>query len=170
MAGIRVPGAADRRAVCTVVAYKPHAVSREVIVILGMLQLVEAVLLFMLAGRAIAAILLTVAAFFILIGSMLWPKGCRPSQQCSRRSSRSRNRTDRSRFPRSAPCAPRHAARPAFTTSRDRPPRQHLFGIESAVCSFAIEGVIGRCLQRSLRHHRRARHHCAAYHHSTQFR
>jgi hypothetical protein len=58
----------------TVVAYKPHSVTREVIVICGLLQLTESVLLFMLAGKATAAILLAVAAFFILIGSMIWPK------------------------------------------------------------------------------------------------
>jgi hypothetical protein len=58
----------------TLVAYRPHAVTREVIVICGLMQLIESLLLFMLAGKAIAAALLGVAAFFILIGSVIWPK------------------------------------------------------------------------------------------------
>jgi hypothetical protein len=61
-------------ALYSLVAWKPHAVSREVIVILGMLQMVEAVLLFSFSGSGIAAALLTGAAFFVLIGSALWPK------------------------------------------------------------------------------------------------
>jgi hypothetical protein len=61
-------------ALYSLVAWRPHAVSREVIVILGMLQLVEAVLLFSFSGSGIAAALLTGAAFFVLIGSVLWPK------------------------------------------------------------------------------------------------
>lgn len=61
-------------ALYALVAWKPHAVSREVIVILGMLQMVEAVLLFSFSGSGIAAALLTGAAFFVLIGSALWPK------------------------------------------------------------------------------------------------
>jgi hypothetical protein len=60
------------------VAWKPHAVSREVIVILGLLQLVEAVLLLTFSGSGIAAILLTGAALFVLIGSVLWPKRLPP--------------------------------------------------------------------------------------------
>jgi hypothetical protein len=61
-------------ALYALVAWKPHAVSREVIVILGMLQMVEAVLLFSFSGSGIAAALLTGAAFFVLVGSALWPK------------------------------------------------------------------------------------------------
>jgi hypothetical protein len=60
------------------VAWKPHAVSREVIVILGLLQLVEAVLLLTFSGSGIAAILLSGAALFVLIGSVLWPKRLPP--------------------------------------------------------------------------------------------
>jgi hypothetical protein len=56
------------------VAFKPHAVSREVIVILGMLQLVEAMLLFFFSGSQIAATALGVAAVFVLLGALLWPK------------------------------------------------------------------------------------------------
>lgn len=56
------------------VSWKPHAVSREVIVILGMLQLVEAVLQFSFAGSSIVATLLIITALFVLIGSLLWPK------------------------------------------------------------------------------------------------
>jgi hypothetical protein len=55
------------------VAWKPHAVSREVIVILGMLQLVEAILQFSFAGSTIAAALLVAAALCVLLGSVLWP-------------------------------------------------------------------------------------------------
>jgi hypothetical protein len=60
------------------VAWKPHAVSREVIVILGLLQLVEAVLLLSFSGSGIAATLLTGAALFVLLGSVLWPKRLPP--------------------------------------------------------------------------------------------
>jgi hypothetical protein len=56
------------------VSWKPHTVSREVIVILGMLQLVEAVLQFSFAGSGIVAGLLVVTALFVLLGSILWPK------------------------------------------------------------------------------------------------
>jgi hypothetical protein len=56
------------------VAWKPHAVSREVIVIFGLLQLVEAGLLFSFAGSGIAAALLLAAAIFVMLGSALWPK------------------------------------------------------------------------------------------------
>jgi hypothetical protein len=65
-------------ALYALVAWKPHAVSREVIVLLGLLQMVEAVLLFSFSGSGIAAALLTGAAFFVLIGSMLWPRKIPP--------------------------------------------------------------------------------------------
>ena len=60
------------------VAWKPHAVSREVIVIFGLLQLVEAVLLFSFAGSAVVAYLLIAAAAFVLLGAVLWPKRLLP--------------------------------------------------------------------------------------------
>ncbi|MEJ0099113.1 MAG: hypothetical protein WDO12_04960 [Pseudomonadota bacterium] len=60
------------------VAYKPHAVSREVIVILGMLQLVEAGLLFAFSGSLVAAVLLALAAVFVLVGALIWPKKLLP--------------------------------------------------------------------------------------------
>jgi hypothetical protein len=66
-------------ALYSLVAWKPHAVSREVIVILGMLQMVEAVLLFSFSGSVIAAVLLTGAAVFVLIGSVLWPMPLPPT-------------------------------------------------------------------------------------------
>lgn len=56
------------------VAFKPHSVSREVIVILGLLQMVEAMLLFFFSGSQIAAGSLAVAAVFVLLGAVLWPK------------------------------------------------------------------------------------------------
>jgi hypothetical protein len=61
-------------ALYALVAWKPHAVSREVIVLFGLLQLVEAVLLFSFAGSAIAVALLIAAAVFVLLGSTLWPR------------------------------------------------------------------------------------------------
>ncbi|HTQ35675.1 MAG TPA: hypothetical protein VMH77_01455 [Steroidobacteraceae bacterium] len=56
------------------VAYRPHSMSREVIVLLGLMQLMEAVLLFALAVGQTLAMLLVVAAAFVLLGALLWPK------------------------------------------------------------------------------------------------
>ncbi len=56
------------------VAWRPRLVSREVIVLFGLLQLVEAVLLLSSAGSKVAAALLIAAAVFVLLGSVLWPK------------------------------------------------------------------------------------------------
>lgn len=56
------------------VAYRPRSVSREVIILFGLLQLVEAVLLLTFAGSKTAALLLVAAATFVLIGAALWPK------------------------------------------------------------------------------------------------
>jgi hypothetical protein len=61
-----------------IVAFKPHAVSREVIVILGLLQLVEAILLFSFSGSLVVAGLLIVAAVFVMVGALLWPKKLPP--------------------------------------------------------------------------------------------
>lgn len=61
-------------AMYAIVAYRPHAVSREVIVIFGLMQLVEAILLFTFAGSTIVAMLLVAAAVCVLAGSLLWPK------------------------------------------------------------------------------------------------
>lgn len=60
------------------VAFKPRAVSREVIVLLGLIQLAEAVLLFATAGNRISSMLLALAAVFVLIGAVLWPKKPEP--------------------------------------------------------------------------------------------
>jgi hypothetical protein len=60
------------------VAYKPHSVTREVIVMLGLIQLVEAILLFALAGSKVLSLLLVVAALFVLIGAALWPSKPEP--------------------------------------------------------------------------------------------
>ena len=62
------------------VAFKPRAVSREVIVLLGLIQLVEAVLMFALAGNSISSLLLAVAALFVLVGALLWPKKPEPEE------------------------------------------------------------------------------------------
>lgn len=56
------------------VAFRPPALSREVIVLLGMLQLLEAVLLFTFAGNLWMALLLVAAAAFVLAGALMWPK------------------------------------------------------------------------------------------------
>jgi hypothetical protein len=56
------------------VSWKPHAVSREIIVIFGLLQLVEAVLLFSFSGSGWAVALLIAAATCVLLGAVLWPK------------------------------------------------------------------------------------------------
>ena len=56
------------------VAFRPHAVTREVIVLLGLLQLVECILLFVFSGSNMAAGLLIAAALFVLAGAVLWPK------------------------------------------------------------------------------------------------
>ena len=55
-------------------AFRPRAVTREVIVLLGLIQLVEAVLLFSFSGNTISSLLLALAAAFVLIGALLWPK------------------------------------------------------------------------------------------------
>jgi len=56
------------------VAFKPHTVSREVIVLLGLGQLVEVVLLLVMAGSKVTASLLAIATVFLLCGAVLWPK------------------------------------------------------------------------------------------------
>jgi tryptophan-rich sensory protein len=56
------------------VSWRPRSVSREVVVICGLLQLVAAVLIFSSAQRGtLAVMLLAFAALFVLIGSLLWP-------------------------------------------------------------------------------------------------
>ena len=56
------------------VAFKPHSVTREVIVLLGLLQMVECILLFAFSGSTVAAGLLIIASLFVLAGAALWPK------------------------------------------------------------------------------------------------
>jgi hypothetical protein len=55
------------------VASKPRSVSREVIVICGLLQLVASILIFYFTRSTLAVYLLGFAALFVLIGSVLWP-------------------------------------------------------------------------------------------------
>lgn len=55
------------------VAFRPPAISREVIVLLGLLQLLEAVLLFMFSGTMWMALVLVAAAVFVLVGAVMWP-------------------------------------------------------------------------------------------------
>lgn len=62
-------------------AFRPHSVTREVIVLLGLLQLVESTLLFLFAGSRTVTVLLAFAAFFVLLGSFLWPRKPSPESQ-----------------------------------------------------------------------------------------
>ena len=55
------------------VASKPRSVSREVIVICGLLQLVASIMIFLFTGSTTSVYLLAIAALFVLIGSVLWP-------------------------------------------------------------------------------------------------
>jgi hypothetical protein len=55
------------------VAARPRSVSREVIVICGLLQLVASIMIFLFSGSMTMVYLLAGAALFVLIGSMLWP-------------------------------------------------------------------------------------------------
>jgi hypothetical protein len=55
------------------VASRPRSVSREVIVICGLLQLVAAILIFYFASSTTAMYLLAIAALFVMLGSLLWP-------------------------------------------------------------------------------------------------
>jgi hypothetical protein len=55
------------------VAARPSSVSREVIVICGLLQLVASVMIFLFSGSMLVVYLLAGAAVFVLIGSVLWP-------------------------------------------------------------------------------------------------
>lgn len=57
----------------TLVAFRPRAVSREVIVLFGLLQLVEAVLLFTFSGSRAMALLLVAVAACVMLGAVLWP-------------------------------------------------------------------------------------------------
>jgi hypothetical protein len=61
------------------VAFRPRAVSREVIVLFGLLQLLEAVLLFWFAGSMVMMMLLVVAAVCVLCGAVLWPTALPPA-------------------------------------------------------------------------------------------
>jgi hypothetical protein len=56
------------------VAFRPPAVSREVIVLLGLLQIFEATLLFTFSGNVWMAVALVAAAVLVLAGALLWPK------------------------------------------------------------------------------------------------
>lgn len=95
--GIRLPLAASIRAIwlafaCqalliallyAMVAFRPLSVSREVIVLFGLLQILEAVLLFTMAGHSWMAYLLVAAAVFVLIGTVLWPSQWPPPESAS---------------------------------------------------------------------------------------
>jgi hypothetical protein len=56
------------------VSFRPHTVSREVILLLGLGQLVEVVLLLTFADNKLVASLLAIASVFVLVGAVLWPK------------------------------------------------------------------------------------------------
>ncbi|MEP7312392.1 MAG: hypothetical protein ABI859_07405 [Pseudomonadota bacterium] len=55
------------------VAFRPHAISRPVIIICGLLPMVEAVLTFSYTGSFVAMWLLTIAALFVLLAALVWP-------------------------------------------------------------------------------------------------
>jgi len=55
------------------VAFRPHSISRPVIVICGLLPMVEAVLMFSYTDSFVAMTLLTIAALFVLLSALLWP-------------------------------------------------------------------------------------------------
>lgn len=55
------------------VAWRPGSVSREVIVICGLLQLIAAVLIFYFSGSTVPVYLLAITALFVLIGALSWP-------------------------------------------------------------------------------------------------
>jgi hypothetical protein len=63
----------------TLVAFRPRAVSREVIVLFGLLQLVEAVLLFSFSGTHWMAMLLVVVSACVMLGALLWPSALQPA-------------------------------------------------------------------------------------------
>jgi hypothetical protein len=65
------------------VAFRPRAVSREVIVLFGLLQLLEAVLLFWFAGSMVMMLLLAAAAVCVLCGAVLWPTALPPAGAAS---------------------------------------------------------------------------------------
>ena len=92
------------------VAFRPPAVSREVIVLLGLLQLLEAVLLFMFSGSVWMALVLVAVAGFVLAGAMLWPTVWPPP-------------AEKPRVPVTAPQADAAlASTPALPTAPDLPP------------------------------------------------
>ncbi len=62
-----------------VVAFRPRSVSREVIVIFGLLQLVEAVLLFQFSGVQWMAMLLVGVSACVMLGAVLWPSALPPA-------------------------------------------------------------------------------------------
>jgi hypothetical protein len=61
-------------ALYALVAFRPRAVSREVIVLFGLLQLVEAVLLFSFSGAHWMALLLVAVSACVMLGAVLWPR------------------------------------------------------------------------------------------------
>jgi hypothetical protein len=61
------------------VAFRPRAVTREVIVLFGLLQLVEAVLLFAFSGGWWMAMLLVAVSVCVLLGAVLWPSALPPA-------------------------------------------------------------------------------------------
>jgi hypothetical protein len=56
------------------VSFRPHTVSREVILLLGLGQLVEVVLLLSFADSKLVASLLAIASVFVLCGALIWPR------------------------------------------------------------------------------------------------
>jgi hypothetical protein len=94
------------------VAFKPHSVTREVIVLLGLLQMVECILLFAFSGSTVAAGLLIIASLFVLAGAAAPARHRSAHSRACRRGTRGRHRRQASHRPaRAATSALRRAIR-----------------------------------------------------------
>jgi hypothetical protein len=58
-----------------IAAYRAQSVTREVVVIFGLIQLIEGGLLVMFTESWLAAVLLGLAALGVLLAAIIWPQG-----------------------------------------------------------------------------------------------
>jgi hypothetical protein len=56
-----------------VAAIRPYWISRPLVVICGLMPLAQATLALSSTGNVIAMVLMSIAAIFVLLGSLLWP-------------------------------------------------------------------------------------------------
>jgi hypothetical protein len=56
-----------------VAAVRPYWISRPLVVICGLMPLAQAVLALSSTGNVVAMVLMSIAAVFVLLGSVLWP-------------------------------------------------------------------------------------------------